>query len=66
MSYMIVNDTGGIMRVGWYDIDGNYQEETQWETLEDAKVAYLLLTEYAIGGEINAIRRLKIIQTLDV
>lgn len=65
MSYRILNGTGGIMRVAWYDDRKRLQEESQWETREDAEVALLLLTEYAVGGETEACHGLRIVRMGD-
>jgi len=67
MSYRILNEDGGIMRVGYADPKDKtkFIEENQWETLEDAEVALLLLTEYAIGGEMEAVKGLRIVESPD-
>ena len=49
------------MRVGWYDDDHVFQEESQWETKEEAEQAVLLLLEYAVGGDLEAIHGLRIV-----
>ena len=61
LSYRILNGSGGIMRVGWYDDDHVFQEESQWETKEEAEQAVLLLLEYAVGGDLEAIHGLRIV-----
>jgi len=55
------------MRVGYADPKDKtkFIEENQWETLEDAEVALLLLTEYAIGGEMEAVKGLRIVESPD-
>lgn len=62
MSYRILNGDRAIMRVAWHDSDtGTLQEESQWETREEAEAALSLLTEYAIGGETEACHGLRIV-----
>jgi len=67
MSYRILNETGGIMRVAWKDPEDPTKlvEENKWETLEGAEVALLLLKEYAIAGEVDQCKGLRIVEMGD-
>jgi hypothetical protein len=65
VSYIILNGAGGLMRVAWFDDDKRLQEESRWETKEEAELALSLLTEYAIGGETEAVHGLRIVQAGD-
>lgn len=64
MSYCILNGNGGLMRVAWYD-NNKLQEESKWETKDEAEQALLLLTKYAIGGEMEACHGMRVIQVAD-
>jgi hypothetical protein len=65
--YRIRNHSNGIMRVAWVDPkDPNKLiEENKWETLEKAEEALLLLKEYAIAGDLDQIKGLRIINEPD-
>jgi hypothetical protein len=52
------------MRVAWYD-NNKLQEESKWETKDEAEQALLLLTKYAIGGEMEACHGMRVIQVAD-
>ena len=52
------------MRVAWWENDC-LLEESKWESIEDAEQALLLLNEYAIGGELEAVKNLRIVKMGD-
>lgn len=53
MSFIIMNDSGDILKVGYYDsIDGEkiFMMENRWNTMDAAKRALDLLINYKLDG----------------
>lgn len=65
MSFIILNQDGDLLKVGYTDENGKFVTEERWQTKEDAERALCLLTEYAIAGPIEKVEGAHIVETPD-
>ena len=65
MSFRILNGNGDFMTVAWVE-DGQLIKEESWSTRDKAEEALLLLKKYAIGGAVEQIHNLKIVEFHEV